>query len=58
MFHLLAIAACPDCPPAREARAQVVADGMWLNALYAVLPFVLVLIVVRWFVGRIDGGQS
>jgi hypothetical protein len=36
----------------------VLADGLWLNALYAVLPFVLVLVLVRWFVGRIDGGPS
>lgn len=49
---------CPDCPPAREARALVVADGAWLNAVYALLPFAVVLLAVLWFTRRLDGGRS
>jgi hypothetical protein len=53
---LAVVSACPDCPPARDARALVFSDGFWLNAWYALLPFVVVAIAVRWFVGRVDRG--
>jgi hypothetical protein len=52
----LAAALCPDCPVGREAREMVFSDAFWTNAWYAFLPFVVVLLAVRWFVRRIDQG--
>ena len=51
-------AACPDCPVGREARALVLSEAFWLNAGYALLPFVVALLAVRWFVRRLDQGAD
>jgi hypothetical protein len=45
---------CPDCPFGRDARDLVFSDGFWINASYTILPFIIVLLVVRAIVRRID----
>jgi hypothetical protein len=45
---------CPDCPPARSARELVFSESFWMNAGYALLPFVIVVLLVRWIVQRLD----
>ena len=35
---------------------MVFSDAFWTNAWYAILPFAVALVVVRWFVSRIDQG--
>jgi hypothetical protein len=45
---------CPDCPPARAARALVLAQAFWANAAYALLPFLVIGVAVRWIVHRVD----
>ena len=55
---LLLAMACPDCPPAREARSLVFSDTLWLNVGYAVLPFIVVALIVRWFVAGLDGDPT
>ena len=47
-----ASAACPDCPPVRDARALVLGDGFWTNALWMVLPFIAIALVL-WLAHRI-----
>lgn len=54
---MLTAALCPDCPPAREARNLVFSETFWTNAWYAVLPFLVVAYLVRWFVLRLDRGE-
>jgi hypothetical protein len=49
---------CPDCPVGREARSLVFSEDLWTNAWYAVLPFVVVILMVRWFVRRLDQGGT
>jgi hypothetical protein len=48
---------CPDCPPARTARDLVLSESFWLNALYLVLPFVVVLVVAVILLRRLDRGS-
>jgi hypothetical protein len=48
---------CPDCPPARTARALVFSESFWLNALFLVLPFLIVLFVGVAVLRRIDRGE-
>jgi hypothetical protein len=52
VVHNLALIAasslCPDCPPARAARALVLGDEIWTNLLWVVLPFVVIALVVGW----------
>jgi hypothetical protein len=50
----VSILACPDCATARAARDLVFSDGFWVNSWYAVLPFVVAVLVVRWIVRRVD----
>jgi len=50
----LCAAACPDCPPARAARALVFSHGFWTTAWYVLLPFAVVLLAARWIVRRVD----
>jgi hypothetical protein len=54
-LHRLSLVRCPDCPPARAARELVLSDGVWQNALYALLPFLVVALIALWFVRRLDG---
>jgi nitrate/nitrite transporter NarK len=54
-----ASASCPDCPPVRDARALVLGDAFWTNALWIVLPFVAIALVLAWFarqIAKIDQG--
>ena len=51
---MLAILACPACPPAVEARRLVLTEWFWSNVWLALLPFFAKLIVVVWFVTRLD----
>jgi hypothetical protein len=53
---LIAVSAslCPDCPPARDARALVLADAFWLRLLWLVLPFAVTAMAVAWLVRWID----
>jgi len=44
---------CPDCPTARAARALLFHDGFWTHAVFAALPFALVVLVVVLIVQRI-----
>ena len=50
------ISACPDCPVGRDARALVWADGFWVHAGYALLPFLVVLLLVRLIAGYLERG--
>lgn len=57
MFAALsALAMCPACPVALEARSLVFSDAFWLNATYAVLPFAVVGIIIHKFVMYLDAG--
>lgn len=54
-----ASAACPDCPPVRDARALVLGDAFWMNALWTVLPFIAIALVLAWFarlISKFDQG--
>jgi hypothetical protein len=55
-LHTAALLACPDCPVGREARSLVFSEAFWVNAWYALLPFLVVALAVRWFVRRLDQG--
>jgi hypothetical protein len=55
---LSVLAFCPSCPTAIEARALVFSDGFWVNAAYAVLPFLVAAFVVHKFVKRLDQGAG
>lgn len=46
--------ACPSCATARAARDLVFADSFSTNSWYTLLPFVVVVLVVRWSVRRVD----
>jgi len=46
-------AGCPDCPTARAARALLFHDGFWTHAVFAALPFALVVFVVVLIMRRI-----
>jgi hypothetical protein len=46
--------ACPSCPPALEARSLVLSGWFWGYLWIAALPFLVALVLVRWFVGRLD----
>lgn len=46
--------ACPTCPATLEARALLFGPDFWTYAWFAVLPFALTLLVVRWFVNTLD----
>lgn len=48
--------ACPSCPPALEARSLVLSETFWVNASYALLPFVLAGLVVHEVVRRLERG--
>jgi hypothetical protein len=56
VLGVLSVLACPSCPPALEARTLVFSEAFWVNASYALLPFVVVGVVVHRFVRRIDRG--
>jgi hypothetical protein len=45
---------CPDCAPGRAAREIVFSETFWTNAAYALLPFVIVVLLVRWIVRWLD----
>ncbi len=45
---------CPDCPPSRAAREIAFSETFWTNAAYALLPFVIVVLLVHWIVRRVD----
>jgi hypothetical protein len=32
-------------------------DGFWIRAWYVVVPFVVVLLMVSWFVRRLERGE-
>lgn len=51
-------AICPDCVVGREAREMLFSNALLTNAWYAILPFVVALLVVCWFVRRLDQGES
>lgn len=55
---LSVLAFCPSCPTAVEARALVFSEGFWVNAVYAVLPYVVIGFVVHKFVKRLDQGAG
>jgi len=50
------LALCPSCPPNLEARSLVLSEAFLINAWYAVLPFLVVLIIVHHVVKRLDRG--
>jgi hypothetical protein len=56
MHSLIAVSAslCPDCPPARDARALVLADAFWLRLLWLGLPFVVTAVAVSLLLRWID----
>lgn len=56
MLHavLAMLLACPDCPPARLARARVMSEGFTARALAAALPFAVAGAVVAWLGRRVD----
>ena len=56
-LHALA-AMCPNCASGRAARGLVFSDTFWLNAWYTLLPFLVVALVVRWVVRRVDQGAG
>ena len=45
---------CPDCPGVSAARDLVFADGLLLNAWYALLPFAASGIIVHLLVRRLS----
>lgn len=47
-------AACPDCPPVRDARALFFEDGFFMNLAFALAPFAITLGVVAWLVSSIS----
>jgi hypothetical protein len=50
---------CPDCPPVRDARALVLGDAFWTHAVWIVLPFVAIALVLAWFarqIAKLDQG--
>lgn len=51
---VLDVLACPDCPPARLARARVLSDDLAANALAATLPFMVTGALIAWIRRRID----
>jgi hypothetical protein len=53
-LSLALLLACPSCPPVIEARRLVFSAWFWSNLWIAVLPFLVTLVVVRWFAGRLD----
>lgn len=56
---IAANAACPDCPPVRDARALVLGDTFWMNALWMVLPFGVIALVLAGLarqIAKIDQG--
>ena len=58
---IAASAACPDCPPVRDARALVLGDAFWMNVLWLVLPFVAIALVLAWLarrIAKIDQGSA
>ena len=46
--------ACPDCPPAREARALVLGSDFLLHLTLVLAPFVATMIAVVWIATRVD----
>jgi hypothetical protein len=48
-------AACPDCPPVRDARAMFFANDLVLHLAFALAPFAATLGVVAWIVRSIGG---
>jgi hypothetical protein len=52
----LLAAACPDCPTTREARSLLLAEDLWTNTWFAVLPFAIAGLAVRVFVRHLDRG--
>src|SRR5512144_2786296 len=51
---LSSLFACPNCATARAARDLVFADRFWTNSWYALLPFVVIVLVSRSSVRRVD----
>ncbi|MDX2089750.1 MAG: hypothetical protein SFX73_17980 [Kofleriaceae bacterium] len=53
-----ALLACPSCPAGRAARLLVFSDAFWVNAWFALLPFVVCGLVVRAVVRRLNRGEA
>lgn len=52
---LAARAACPDCPPVRDARAMFFANDLALHLAFALAPFAVTLATVVGIVRSIGG---
>lgn len=52
------VLACPDCATVQAARDLVFSDSFWTHGWYAILPFAITVLVVRWIVRRVDQGAS
>src|ERR1041384_4441752 len=56
--HEALAAMCPDCAAGGAARALVFSDAFWVHAWYALLPFIVTMVVARWIVRRVDQGAN
>ena len=54
MLTLVAALACPDCPPAREARRWFLERDLGVHLLIAIAPFVVVLALVLAITKLVD----